>query len=134
MTIGTFYTIRIHDIDSIPTASNLKIFGVRIAKFLPSDWEHWEGLTPSKKLLFAAKRLEKNNNWNSNTFSEFYLPNFLKEISSSSIARNELKMIQKNLREGKDVYYSCYCKDPQLCHRGVLADLFEKYGYNVVKK
>lgn len=134
MTIGTFYTIRIHNIDSIPATPNLRIFGVRIAKFLPSGWEHWDGLTPSKKLLFDAKKLEKNNAWNRETFNEFYFPNFLQEILSNTTAKNELKMIQKTLKEGKDVYYSCYCENPELCHRGVLADLFEKYGYNVVKK
>lgn len=112
----------------------LKIFGVRIAKFMPSGWVLRQALSPNKSLLFKAKDLERSGEWNLQTFNSFYLPNYLKGIQGNIKAMSELKEIGHTLNTGMNVYYACYCKDHNICHRSIVADIFERNGYLVVRK
>lgn len=134
MTKGSLHILRIHDFKSVSDPNCLKIFGVRIAKFLPENWVHRQGLTPSKDLLFHAKKLEKEGTWNEESFKTVYLPNFLKSIRNKEEAKDEIREIANALNEGQNVYYACYCGNHKICHRGIVGDIFERNGYQVIRK
>lgn len=133
MNKGVFHAVRIHDSKKYDTFTGLKVFGVRLCKFLPDDWVHWDGLTPSKKLLFASKDLEKKGEWNKDTFRNFYRPQFAKEMKNNDFALSELKKMYIELSKGNDVFYACYCKEHHLCHRSIIADFFESKGFSVIR-
>lgn len=133
MNKGNLITLKIQESKQVNDTEALKIFGVRFAKFLPNGWVHFDQMTPSKKLLFKFKDKEKNGNWNQDAFDSFYKPNFLKETSCNDLAKEEIKKIAQHLKQGKNVYYACYCKEFSLCHRSIIAEIFERNGYNVLK-
>lgn len=135
MSKGTFHTIKIQQAKQVEGAIALKIFGVRVAKFPPPEgWVLRQELTPSAELLFGkngTKELKKRGEWNEQTFKTFYLPNFLQGIKQNPKSKDEIYEIATTLNSGKDVYYACYCKEHHLCHRSIVADIFERNGYNV---
>lgn len=126
--------MRIHDAKDVTDDDALKIFGVRIAKFLPEGWVHRQELTPNRDLLFRAKKLEKEGTWDENSFASVYLPAFLKGVKENQNAKNEIAEIARTLNSGKDVYYACYCKNHHICHRSIVGDIFERNEYVVKRK
>ena len=133
MSKGTFHTMRIQQSKTVEDVHALKIFGVQIAKFLPDGWVHRQSLTPNRNLLFQAKDLEKKGEWDETAFKEFYLPHFLKGIKDNPKSKEEIREIALVLNSGKDVYYACYCKHHHLCQRSIVADIFERNGYMVIR-
>lgn len=131
---GSLYLMNINGIKGIEDQLAFKVFGVRIAKFLPNGWELRQELAPSRTLLFKAKALEKNKEWDTTAFQEFYLPNYLNEIRQNDKAYKEINEIATTLNKGHNVYYACYCKDHTICHRSIVGDIFERNGYNVTRK
>jgi hypothetical protein len=151
---GTFYTLRIQDEKYIKDRPGFKIFGVRFAKFLPTEWVHRKACTPPPELLAFCKELEKektyspekypnvniseeahkyiNNNhvWDEFVFKKVYLPNFISHLSTIS-AKKELAEITSKLEQGQDVYYACYCQDIKICHRRIIAGIIKKQGFQV---
>jgi hypothetical protein len=133
MAKGTFITLRIQDAKKIENEPGIKIFGVRFAKFLPLTWLHLNGLTPSAKLLSQMKELEKNGDWNEESFQTLYRPQFLKEKEADANAKKELLWIAGQLTQGLDIYYACYCQKCEICHRSLVARMFEKVGFSTIK-
>lgn len=136
MSKGTLHTIRIQQSKEVEGVDALKIFGVRVAKFLPEGWVLRQELTPSAELLFGkngTKAMKKRGEWNEHAFQTFYLPNFLNGLKQNPKSKDEIEEIARTLNSGKDVYYSCYCKDHHLCHRSIVADIFERNGYTVIR-
>lgn len=134
MAKGTFHTIRIQQSKEVEGEDALKIFGVRVANFLPEGWVLRQELTPSADLLFGkdgTKALKKRGEWNEEAFQTFYLPNFLQGLKQNPKSKEEIYEIATTLNSGKDVYYACYCKDHHLCHRSIVANIFERNGYTV---
>lgn len=127
---GRFCVLRIHQAKLIEEKSGNKIFGVRLAKFLPDGWLHLPNTGPSKSLLFEIKNLEKRNEWNSLSFKNLYLPKYLKDIKEKK-ALNEFLLMKEMLDKGEDVYYACYCKEERLCHRSIVKQIFKQRGYSV---
>lgn len=128
---GTLYVCKISDAKKINDSAALKIFGVRLAKFLPGGWVHRENNAPSKELLFKIKGIDKNSGLTSEHFQKEYVPYYLKEMKIRSDAQEGFKEIVESLESGRDVYYACYCKHKHLCHRGIMESIFKKKGYNV---
>jgi uncharacterized protein YeaO (DUF488 family) len=110
----------------------MKLFAVRKKMFLPEGWEHIDSIAPSAELLSHAKKLEKENNWNESTFHNFYESRFTEEMNKSNRAKEDLKRIVLELRNGKDVAFGCYCGNHLLCHRGIVGKWFEGLGFNVI--
>ena len=129
--MATFHAVQIHDAKKITDKNALKIFGVRIAKFLPTGWVHFGEMTPSKTLLFKAKDLEKKGNWGKESFEREYLPFFLNEIKQNKKAKMEFNDILSHLESGRDVYYACYCGNVHICHRSIVAELIKRKGFAI---
>jgi len=130
--MGTFHTIRIQSAKEVEQVEGLKIFGVRFAKFLPNGWVYKNQLTPSNKLLSVVTDLKKKGIWNAVSFQSEYLPVFLKELKNNPEAKKEFEEIISTLEKGIDVQYACYCTEPKICHRGIIAELVRRKGFKVV--
>lgn len=129
--MAKLFLLRIQDAAKVTDNEALKIFGVRIAKFLPKGWVHYGEATPSKSLLFKIKDLEKNKKWNKETFQTQYVPFYLKEIKQNPNAKNELQSILDTIRSGKNVYYACYCGDATICHRSLVGEIIKRQGIDI---
>lgn len=129
---GKLFLVNIQKFREIDDNDSLRIFGVRFAKFLPDGWVHRTGMTPNKNLLFQIKDLEKKGSWNKEAFDNFYRPSFLKGIKDNPLCKNEILEIAEHLNNGKDVYYACYCKNYDLCHRSLVGTIFERNGYSII--
>ena len=92
--------MRVQDWKLIEGLSGNKVFGVRIAKFLPEGWIHLPNTGPSKNLLLNSKNLEKKQLWNEKVFKEFYLPNYLKNVKNEA-SKREFLQIKKMLDDGE---------------------------------
>lgn len=127
---GSLFVLRIHDAGKIKDKDGVKIFGVRIPTFLPEGWIHLPNTGPPKKLLYAAKDLEKKGMWNEQKFRTMYLPSYLSYIKSKE-AILEFNEIKRHLDDNVNVFYACYCKDEHLCHRSIVKRIFEIREYDV---
>ena len=128
--MATFYTCRVNDIKKINVTDFYGIFGVRFAKFNIDGFIIDSRLSPPKELLLHCKQLEKEGKWSIDVFNSYYTPNFLSSLKNEN-AVNALKQIMSKLDEGKDVIFVCYCKNPSMCHRSLVAKIIERFGYNV---
>ena len=90
------------------------------------------GLSPSPDLFFKYRSLEKEGNWNADTFRSVYLPQFLKEIYESKEARFLLNQLYLRDKQERNVCLVCFCADETLCHRSIVAGLLQGVGCNVV--
>jgi hypothetical protein len=131
ITMAKLFLLRIQDAAKVNDTEALKIFGVRLAKFLPKGWVHFNEATPSKDLLFKIKKLEKNKQWNKETFKTHYVPFYLKEVKQNPKAKEELKKIIETIRSGKNVYYACYCGDYTICHRSLVGEIIKRQGIDI---
>jgi len=129
--MAKLFLLSIQKANKVTDEQALKIFGVRIAKFLPKGWIHYGEATPSRNLLFKIKDLEKNNQWNKKTFQTHYIPFYLKEIKQNPKAKQELQAIIDAIRSGQNVYYACYCGDATICHRSLVGELIKRQGIDV---
>ena len=127
---GSLFVLRIHQEKQIKDSAGVRIFGVRILRFLPEGWIHLPNTGPPAKLLFAAKDLEKKGLWNREAFLNMYLPQYL-SYSKSPESVLEFREIKKYLDDDKNVFYACYCRDEHLCHRSIVKRFFELKGYDV---
>jgi uncharacterized protein YeaO (DUF488 family) len=98
---------------------------------LPDGWVHWDSIAPSKALLDKAKQMERMDEWNETAFREFYEPKFRYEIQHRNSAKQDLSTIVRTLKSGRNVAVACYCGNHQMCHRGIIGEIFEKIGYSV---
>ena len=129
---GRLYTACINRLRDVPPC-DIQWFAVRVSESTPRGWAHNVHLCPSEELLHWAKRLERQGQWNPTTFQE-YTTRFWKEIEASSEAKSDLTTILNALSAGQDVAVSCYCANPHMCHRGLIAQFVEEHGFAIVHK
>ena len=104
------------------------VYNINIARGNMSGIEDKRiSLAPSKELFNWFKLNKNKDNW----FSD-YKKVYLNQLSKNNIALNELSGIKYLLDEGKDVCIYCFCKNKNICHRGIIGDMFKKRGYEVV--
>ena len=128
--MATFHTCRVHDIKKMNISNFYGIFGVRFAKFNIDGFVLDSRLSPPKELLLECKRLEKEGKWSQEMFDSYYTPNFLRHLKNEQ-TYFALKEIMDELDSGVDVLFVCYCKNPLICHRSLVAKILESYGYNI---
>lgn len=87
-------------------------------------------LSPSYELLQKYSKLKDKGDWDLETFNEIYVPQFLYEIKINENAKkllNEIYIKQKT----KNIVLTCFCTDENLCHRSIIAGLYQAIGVNV---
>lgn len=78
-------------------------------------------------LKAAAKA---DNTWNPSKFVGEYVPLYMRRLCLPE-ARQTLNRIYKAVKAGKTVAIACYCADEFVCHRVVIAGLFQGLGLEV---
>ena len=125
----------------------LKLFIVRKpTKIIPQGFIHTPQLSPSIELFNAAMRWKKGDfspkeeswirkqNFNKdrdNLWWELYKIKFNIEINKRVDMRKALNRLEEVLKEGKEVYLFCFCKDTCKCHRILIGKYIEERGYKV---
>lgn len=88
-------------------------------------------LSPSWSLFKTYFKLIDDGNWNKQTFETIYKPQFLSQIANDPAASKKLtELIQKD-KAGKKIALVCFCTDPTLCHRSLIAQMLTNYGVKV---
>jgi uncharacterized protein YeaO (DUF488 family) len=77
-------------------------------------------LSPSKELLLKYK---EDLDW------ESFKETFIDEMNSKPEAIEMLSRIETYLKQEKDIYFICFEKDYNVCHRSLIAMIFKDKGY-----
>lgn len=88
------------------------------------------GLAPSNKLFVRYL-----NNWKHLHPEQWwfeYEKQFLQELQSDEKLDN-LRLLYKTLKAGKNVVLLCFCKDAKYCHRRLIGEYFNKYGIETME-
>lgn len=90
-------------------------------------------LSPSTELYHYYCQEKKQGTWTEEKFQEIYVPQFLKEMRSPEVI-DKLNDILVRVREkNEDITLCCYCVEEQMCHRSIIAGLFQGIGLTVNK-
>lgn len=85
-------------------------------------------LSPSQELTLKAKELRDAGKLDQKTFHTEIADPFLKELVVSDEAKNMLNRISKASKGGRKIALACFCQDPDICHRSVVAGLLQAVG------
>ena len=123
------HIVRISDLDRNKYDRNIAIVRSMRSK---SDWiEQMPELSPSKELFFEYRRLAEQGAWDEDAFQQTYVPRFLSEMTGPD-ARSQLNQLYAESRfNGKEIALACFCTDETLCHRSIIAGLFQGAGADV---
>lgn len=111
-------------------------------KGVPDGFLHVPELAPSEKLFNKTLNRWKKNKFtsddlfylksiNSSDWFNLYRRDYLLQIQKDKNMNRYLKRVQQRLDEGKNIIMTCYCLNPDRCHRTLLAKHFESLGYKV---
>lgn len=93
---------------------------------------HVPELSPSLRLFWDYRDWVKRGQWNERQFQTVYRPRFLSEMKASTEAQTKLDELRALSTEGKNIALVCFCQDPRLCHRSLVAKLLESRGIPVI--
>lgn len=80
-----------------------------------------QDLSPSWDLFSKFRKLKESGNWNNDSFTKIYRPQFMKEMSSTSS-----QYWLKRLRDSEDnILCVCYCQDESCCHRFLIKEILK---------
>ena len=88
-------------------------------------------LAPNDNLLNEWNALGRHAEDPFAWFNTRYVPKFLEQVSRNERARYALNDLVLADIHGSKVALLCYCKDPRICHRSVLAGMLYGAGRNV---
>lgn len=113
---------------------------------IPAGFVHVPQLSPSLPLFDQAqswkkqitrpqdidylRSIQKNEN-DSDAWWFLYANGFKKEMQSRPDMVRAIERLMEQLKQGKDIYVFCYCKDVCRCHRGLLGEGIEAKGFSV---
>lgn len=84
-------------------------------------WLWDSNLAPSWDLFMDTKlEKEKRQKWDIDDFNEYYVPRFLKELQLPKSIES-IKGVSDLIKNGLNVYLVCFCSDPNICHRNLVA-------------
>lgn len=117
----------------------------RPPKVIPKGFIHTPHLSPSVDLFKATQRWKKGDftpkeqHWlkkqnieiDENAWWELYRVKFNYELENRPDMKKALNRVEELLREGKDIFLFCFCKDTNKCHRLLVGKHIERKGYEV---
>ena len=89
-------------------------------------------LSPSTELFAYFRQSKNNGTWNKYTFDNYYKPKFIDQINNDPRALEKLNEIINLDKEGKSIALVCFCKDEDICHRSIIADMLKDNGVEVI--
>lgn len=106
-----------------------------IVRSLKNPIKHAEQITalsPSTTIFWEFLRRQKAGQWNQTTFDTWYTPAFLQQITNDNNAKEILRDLIHMDRQGKDIVLACFCSNPSLCHRSIIASILAENGATVL--
>lgn len=114
-------------------------------RVIPESFIHTPQLSPSIDLFNSTQRWKKGDftpkelHWlkqqniemNEDTWWELYKVKFNYELKNRPDMRKALARLEELLKEGKEIYLFCFCKDVNKCHRLLVGKYIEEKGYLV---
>lgn len=98
----------------------------------PIEGVEWiEALSPSTLLFHKYLELRNSGKWNEESFSKFYVPQFLTDLKSNLYAKQCLNYLAEHSEMGERICLMCYCPDETLCHRSIIAGLLSGAGATI---
>lgn len=104
---------------------------VRSLKTPISYAEQLSVLSPNTTIFYEFLKFKKNGQWNQKTFDEWYTPAFVNQIKQDTNAKQTLKNILQMDKQGLNIVLACFCTDPNMCHRNIIAGILKENGGNV---
>ena len=89
-------------------------------------------LSPSWSLFKTYLKLIDDGNWNKQTFETIYKPQFLSQIANDPAASKKLAELVQKDKAGKKIALVCFCANPALCHRSLIAQMLTTYGVQII--
>lgn len=142
--MGTIYLDYLSNLKSVEKKDNaVFLFIVRSDLNIKSDRIiHYPNLSPSLELFYKTRRwkrgefreneinyLKKTGEWPD--WWPLYEKLFEEEISQREDMIEGISYVENLIKEGKDVYLICFCKQTERCHRGILGKMFANKKYTV---
>lgn len=90
-----------------------------------------DDLAPSRDLFTWYMRTKQQGNWNMDTFTNGYVPTFIKDIFANQDAKDRLNQLWRLDKQGKTILLVCSCQEEAMCHRSIIAGLLHGVGCNV---
>lgn len=98
---------------------------VQSMKNINTPWlQQLSTLAPSRDLFYQYLRLKQAGRWNKETFRDIYVPRFLWEMTAPE-AKAMLQALVIKDKQGTNIQLCCFCTDPDLCHRTIIAGLLQ---------
>lgn len=85
-----------------------------------------------KKLNFTDLEKEKMRKGKTGTWWDLYCDIFILEMSMRYDFILNYKRLKEHLDNGNNIIACCYCKEPDKCHRSLIANCLKQEGYNVI--
>lgn len=92
---------------------------------MPIRFRHVPVLAPTPELLLWFQQHKECIYRNPEMFVEDYAPRYIRELSDSQSALNELLLLLSSVRKGKRTALACTCYHEELCHRSILAGILQ---------
>lgn len=107
---------------------------VRALKSPIQGFLHVPALSPNWDLFRTYRELAAAGQWDRQAFETIYTPRFLNQIAQDPAAQSFLDQLVRLDREGKTIALACFCKDKNLCHRSLVAQLLHERGCQVIEE
>lgn len=125
--MSKLYTCALSKLRDFPEIKN-KYFIVRFNKDVHIDGlKHLPELSPSPELLSRTKKAQADGSFDFGSYKD----ELLEELANEEKAISVCDDIGIKLDSGEDVLLVCFCPNPNICHRKIIAEVFESNGYNV---
>lgn len=92
---------------------------------MPVRFRHVPELAPTPELSLWFQQHKECIYRNPEMFAEDYAPRYIRELSDSQAALNELLILLSSARKGKRTALVCTCYHEELCHRSILAGILQ---------
>lgn len=90
----------------------------------PGKMKRVAELSPSWNLFKTYLALRDAGKWNIETFQNIYVPTFLQEMRNEKACKKFIELLKHN-EQGKHVCLACFCADETMCHRSIIAGIFQ---------
>ena len=122
--------ITVTNIRNINSANYDEVWAIVRSLKNPGRMKHVPELSPSWNLFKKYLALRNAGKWNMESFSNIYMPVFLKEMQYSATRRKLAELIDLD-KQGKRICLTCFCTDETLCHRSIIAGILQNKGIQV---
>lgn len=98
---------------------------------LPARAIQVKELAPSNELFACYRDAVHNEEFNREWFDNEYVPRFLMELARNTQASKLLRALCESEKHGETMVLACFCENPRLCHRTIIANILYCMGADV---